>query len=143
MWQRRVERWCPRMSDHGSRVGAPPSTLVGVASTQHPTDIEGALATHQVIRLLHVVGHRFTGHTIGALWEDTRLGLGNLRSIERIAVVTDLERFRTAVRCGGWSLPAEVRLFSNAERGQAIGWVTEAAGARGVSAETTIGDITK
>jgi len=87
--------------------------------------IEGALATHEKIRLLHVIGDRFTGHTPSALWEDTRLGLANVRSIERIAVVTDLERFRALVKGARWSLPFEVKLFSNAERADAIDWISE------------------
>ena len=77
------------------------------------------------IRLLHVIGDRVEGHTVDALWEDTRLGLSNVRSIERIAVVTDLARFRALVKGAGWALPGECRLFSNAERGDAITWVSE------------------
>lgn len=84
-----------------------------------------ALAAHGQIRLLHVVGDRFTGHTPSALWEDTRIGLSNLQSIERIAVVTDLTRFRTVVKSAGWALPAELKLFSNAERTDAITWISE------------------
>ena len=87
--------------------------------------IERALVTHEKIRLLHVIGDRFTGQTAPALWEDTRLGLANLRSIERIAVVTDLQGLRALVKGGGWSLPCEVKLFSDAERAHAIDWITE------------------
>lgn len=87
--------------------------------------VERALAAHERIRLLHVVGDRFSGHTASALWEDARLGLSNVRSIERIAVVTDLAHFRALIRGAGWTLPGELKLFSNAERTDAIDWVCE------------------
>ena len=87
--------------------------------------VERALATRGTIRLLHVIGDRVEKHTIEALWEDTRLGLSNVSSIERIAVVTDVKHFRALVRGIGWTLPGELKLFSNAERGEAITWISE------------------
>lgn len=87
--------------------------------------VERARATHERIRLLHVVGDRFTGQTASANWEDLRLGLANLRSIERIAVVTDLAPFRVVVKSAGSALPGELKLFSNAERTAAIDWICE------------------
>lgn len=90
--------------------------------------VERALATHEKIRLIHILGERFTDHTAHALWEDTKLGLFHLHTFERIAVVTDLERVRALVRAAGWSLPGEMRLFSNAERREAERWVSEGIG---------------
>ncbi len=87
--------------------------------------IERARAAHEKIRLVHVLDQRLQGHTAGALWEDAKLGVTNLRSLERIAVVTDLEQIRTLVRGAAWSLPGEMRLFSNAERAEAIDWACE------------------
>ena len=87
--------------------------------------VERALASHQKIRLLHVLGDRFTGHSASALFEDAKLGLSNVRSIERIAVVTDLEHFRALVKGAGWTLPGDLKLFSNAERAEAEAWVSE------------------
>lgn len=87
--------------------------------------IEAALAGRERIRLIHVLGERVTGHTAGALLDDAKLGLSHLRSFERMAVVTDLEPVRALVRAGGWSVPGEMRLFSNAERSEAITWAGE------------------
>jgi SpoIIAA-like len=86
--------------------------------------IERALATREKIRLIHVLGERFTGFTAGGLWQDGKLGLSHATSFERIAVVTDLDTVRTLVRAGGWSVPGEMRLFSNAERDEAVAWVS-------------------
>jgi hypothetical protein len=60
--------------------------------------VERALASHPKIRLLHVLGDWFTGHSASALLEDAKLGIWNLRAIERIAVVTDKRHFRAAVK---------------------------------------------
>jgi hypothetical protein len=89
------------------------------------TAVERALASHQKIRLLHVLGDRLTGHSASALLEDAKLGLSNVRSIERIAVVTDIAHFRALVKGARWTLPGELKLFSNAERAEAEAWLSE------------------
>jgi hypothetical protein len=86
--------------------------------------VERALSAHGKIRLVHILGDRFDGHTASALWDDAKLGL-HVRSYERIAVVTDLRHFRALVRAAGVALPVDVRLFSNAERREAEAWVSE------------------
>ena len=86
--------------------------------------VERALATHEKIRLIHVLGERLTRHTASALWDDARIGLAHARKFERIAVVTDLERFRAPLKAGAWAVPCELRLFSNAERADAEAWIS-------------------
>ena len=87
--------------------------------------VKQALAGHETIRLLHVVGDRFTGHSASALLEDSKIGLANVRSIERIAVVTDVGHFRALMKTAGWAFPGDLKLFSNAERADAEAWVSE------------------
>ncbi len=87
--------------------------------------IESAFAAHEKIRLIHVLGDRFTGFTAGGIWQDGKLGLSHVFSFERIAVVTDLDSVRTLVKGGGWTIPGEIRLFSNAERDAAVTWAVE------------------
>ena len=87
--------------------------------------VERALERHGKIRLLHVLDDRFTGYTAGGMWDDAKLGLAHPRSLERIAVVTDHRRIRRLVKAAGWSVPGEMRLFSNAERAEAEAWVSE------------------
>ena len=117
------------------RIEGLPDAVVGLEAVGEVTSddyervaspaIERARAAHQKIRLVHVLGERLRSHTAGALWEDTKLGVTNLRSFERIAVVTDVERIRTLVKGAAWSLPGEMRLFSNAGRAEAIDWACE------------------
>lgn len=87
--------------------------------------VERAAASHDKIRLLHVLGDRLTGHSAAAVVQDAKLGLANVRSIERIAVVTDIGRFRALVKAAGWTLPGELKLFENAERAEAEAWISE------------------
>jgi hypothetical protein len=87
--------------------------------------VERALAKHGRVRLLHVLGDRYTGSTLGGVWDDAKLGLSNVFSWERIAVVTDLRHVRALVKGAGWSIPGEIRLFSNADVAQAEIWVSE------------------
>ena len=90
--------------------------------------VKHALERHPKIRLIHVLDDRFTGYTPGGGWQDALIGLAHPRSFERIAVVTDLESIRRLVKVAGWSIPGELRLFSNREREQAQSWVSEGLG---------------
>jgi hypothetical protein len=76
------------------------------------------------VRLLYVLGDRFTGYTAGAMWDDTKLGLAHPFSWERVAVVTDVEHLRATVRGFGWLIPGEVKLFSTSELEDAKAWVS-------------------
>jgi SpoIIAA-like len=90
--------------------------------------VEQALAGREEIRLLHVIGDRFEGHSVPALWQDARLGLAHVRSIGRIAVVTDAGRFRRLAKGAGWTLPGDLKVFANAERDEAVEWLSEGLG---------------
>ena len=100
-----------------------------VDSTDYKTiatpEVKRALERHPKIRLIHVLDDRFTGYTAGGAWQDALIGLAHPRSFERIAVVSDSESIRRLVKLGGWSIPGELRLFSNHERAQAEAWASE------------------
>ena len=87
--------------------------------------IDRALEGHDRIRLVHILGERLGGHTAGAVWDDTKLGLKHVRSFERVAVVTDLGTVRDLAKGAGWSIPGELKVFSNAERAEALAWIGE------------------
>jgi len=85
--------------------------------------VEAALESHGKIRLLYVLGERFEGISAGAAWEDSKLGLEHLRGWERLAVVTDVDWIGHAIKAVGWMIPADVRVFPTAGRGDAEAWV--------------------
>jgi hypothetical protein len=76
------------------------------------------------VRLLYVLGHELPDYTAGAAWEDAKLGLGHLRSWERIAIVGDADWLRHAVHGFGWLMPGEVKVFALEELDSAREWVT-------------------
>ncbi len=96
--------------------------------------INEALSTHEKIRLIHVLGDRFDNFSVGGMWEDGKFGLSHAFSFERIAVVTDRDSVRKLVKAGGWTVPGEIRLFSNAERDAAFAWASAELGLEAPSA---------
>jgi hypothetical protein len=76
------------------------------------------------VRLLYVLGHEVPDYTAGAAWEDAKLGLGHLRSWERIAIVGDADWLRHAVHGLGWLMPGEIKVFALEELDSARAWVT-------------------
>jgi hypothetical protein len=93
------------------------------SSVAYPA-VEDALARHKKISLLHVLGERFTGYEAGGGWADAKLGVLHAFSFKRIAVVTDLDHVRKQVKRVGWAIPGEMKLFSNAQRTEALAWVS-------------------
>ena len=89
------------------------------------SELKRAREGHEKVRLLHVIGDRYTDTSIGGMREDVKLLLAHLTSLERVAVVTDLEYLRLMVKGAGWSVPGEMKLFTNAERAEAEAWVSE------------------
>ena len=113
-----------------------PENVVGVEATGHveaddyreviAPALERALAGNDKVRLLAVLGDGFEGYSAGAAWEDAKMGIGHWGAWERMAIVTDRDLFRDAIKAIGWMLPGEVRVFPLAEREQAAAWVSVA-----------------
>jgi hypothetical protein len=102
---------------------------VGEVSASDYTDVmdpavDAALAKHDKIRLVYVLGDEFTGYSGGAMWQDTKVGMSHFTSFEKIAMVTDHSAYRNGVKAFGWLIPGEVREYPLAEREAAIAWVT-------------------
>jgi SpoIIAA-like len=85
--------------------------------------IEAARDADGKVRLLYVLGHDFPDYSAGAAWEDAKLGLGHLRSWERIAIVSDADWLHRAIHGLGWLMPGEVRIFRVGELDAAREWV--------------------
>jgi hypothetical protein len=82
------------------------------------------LEAHPKIRYVYVLGEEFDGWTLGAMWEDAKLGGGDLRKWEKIAVVTDKDWVRHAVQGFGWMIPGDVKVFSLVELDDAKAWAS-------------------
>ncbi len=80
------------------------------------------------MRLLFEIDAGF-GMDAGAVIEDAKtglkLGLGQMKSWKRTAIVTDVGWIRKAIKAFGFMAPGELRVFAPAELGAAKVWVAE------------------
>ena len=111
-----------------------PANVLGVEAvgTVTDTDYEHVLIpavrarrdAHEKLRFLYVLGDEFDGWSMGALWEDTKLGLESARAWEKIAIVSDSDTVHHAVKALGWMIPGDVKVFDDDELDDAKEWVT-------------------
>jgi SpoIIAA-like len=71
-----------------------------------------------------IVIPEFEGMSSSALWQDLKIGMSHLRGWKRVAVVTDIDWITHVTQFFGWMTPGDVKVFSLADRAQAIDWVT-------------------
>lgn len=102
-------------------------TEADYADTLTPA-LDAAMAAHDRVRMLVVVGPEFQGFTAGAAWADTKLGLRHWSGFDRIAVVSDLDWLETAVKVVGFAFPGPVDAFEMDELDDARRWLTESLG---------------
>jgi SpoIIAA-like len=96
--------------------------------------IDQTRRTGSRMRLLYQFGPGFECITPGALWADTRLGLGYVRLLDGCAVVSDIGWIRTPTRAIGKWMPCPVRVYRNNERNDAVAWLTSLAEGADVAA---------
>jgi hypothetical protein len=87
--------------------------------------VEAALKREQKLNIYCQVDSDFTGLELAALWDDLKVGLGNLRRWQRIAVVTDIAWIGNALNVFGFLKPGQVRVFSLSEADQARAWIAK------------------
>ncbi len=84
------------------------------------------LFSHQgKIRFLYHLGEDFTGFQAAAMWDDLKLGLKHFTGWEKMAIVSDIEWIRTAIKIFGLGIPGHVRVFHNSELAEATQWISE------------------
>jgi hypothetical protein len=59
------------------------------------------------------------------MWEDVKLGLKHLPGWERIAIVSDIEWIRAAIKIFRLLIPGHVRVFHNNELAEVTRWISE------------------
>lgn len=87
--------------------------------------VDAAVAAHDRVRLLYILGNDFDGYSGGAMWQDTKVGVAHWSKWEKIALVTDHTVYADGVRAFSWMVPGEVRVFSTADLDDAKSWVAE------------------
>ena len=87
--------------------------------------VEAFFARRKKARFLYHLGEAFSGFRPAALWDDAKLSFKHIGGWERVAIVTDVEWLRNAVRIFGVANPTNVRAFHNHEYADAKRWVSE------------------
>lgn len=87
--------------------------------------VEALFSRQSKVRFLYHLGEAFSGFESAAMWDDTKLGLKHLAGWEKVALVSDVEWVRAAVKVFGLAIPGQVRVFHNRELAQATRWVAE------------------
>ena len=87
--------------------------------------VEAKRQAQEKIRLLYVFGEEFDGDTLGAMWNDAKLGLKDFRAWEKIALVSDEDWVENGVKALGWMVPGDVRVFGLDEFDEAQEWVAD------------------
>jgi len=86
---------------------------------------EELFSRREKVRFLYHLGEDFTGFEAAAMWDDTKLGMKHLQGWERMAIVSDIEWVRAAVKVFGLVIPGHVRVFHNNELDEAKRWISE------------------
>lgn len=86
--------------------------------------VERTLQKHAKARLFYRVGSEFEAIDPGAVFEDMKVGFEHLSRWERIAVVTDIEWIRLAIRAFAFLLPGQVKFFPLSQDAEARRWIS-------------------
>lgn len=87
--------------------------------------VEALFSRQDKVRFLYHLGEEFSGFEAGAVWDDAKLGLKHLAGWEKMAVVSDVDWIRTALKVFGIAIPGHVRVFHDRELEEAKRWITE------------------
>ena len=87
--------------------------------------VEELFSHQKKIRFLYHLGEDFTRFEAAAMWDDAKLGLKHFTGWERMAVVSDIDWIRTAIKIFGLGIPGHVRVFRNCELAEATQWISE------------------
>jgi hypothetical protein len=87
--------------------------------------VEALFSRRSKACFLYHLGDEFSGFEAAALWDDAKVGLKHLAGWERLAVVSDVEWIRAAVKVFAVAMPGEIRVFHDRELAEATRWVSE------------------
>lgn len=91
--------------------------------------IDAALAGADSLRMLVVMNANIGDFTMGALWDDARLGIRRWGGFDRIAIVTGNTAMARLVRGFSIFLPCPVQVFPKYSEDEARLWLFESLGA--------------
>lgn len=85
--------------------------------------IEEKLKRHEKLKLFFKLGAEFESYSMGAAWDDLRLGLKHPLSFAKCALVTDIDWLRRGSKVLGPLMPMELMVFHISEEMTATAWI--------------------
>jgi hypothetical protein len=85
--------------------------------------IEAAAQANETLRLLYVIPNDCTGFSAESMWDDTKVVVGHVKQLEKVALVSDQGWLRDATRLLGQLVPGELKAFPMEEEASAGAWV--------------------
>jgi len=77
------------------------------------------------LRFLYVVTTGLDHYTVGAMWDDIKLGFQHFNQWYKIAIVTDKKLIETMTKFFSFAVPAHVKVFHSDQLAAATHWVSE------------------
>ena len=88
--------------------------------------LDAAIAEHQKVNLVFVLGEEFERYSLGAMWQDARLE-GKPHDVwGRIALVTDRALIAEIIHGVGFLFPGELKTYPIASLEDAVAWAADA-----------------
>ena len=85
--------------------------------------VERKLREHQKIGLLYYLGSEFTGFKLGAMWDDTKLGMKHLSAWNGVALMSNHKMVNAFAKLFGYMFPCEYHVFKNSQFEEAKKWI--------------------
>ncbi len=76
-----------------------------------------------MVRTLFLLGERFDSYSMAAMWDDASWGTRHIKSVERMACITDSKMIQGATRLFAPLLPCDVHVFPVSELAAAKEWI--------------------
>lgn len=87
--------------------------------------INEKLKSFSKIGILYHIGNDFEKYSVKAVFDDMKIGFTNMRSFERIAVVTDLNWIINGIQLFHFIFPWKIKIFKNSELEAAKEWTSK------------------
>ena len=87
--------------------------------------LEEKLKKFDKINMLYHVGEDFKSYELKAMYDDAKVGFKFLNRWNKIAVVSDVEWIVNGVKFFAFSIPGEIKIFSNDEIESARKWLSQ------------------
>lgn len=86
--------------------------------------VDSRLKQYSKINIFYHLGPKFSGFSIGAIWDDAKLAIDHYKSWNKIAIVTDKTWIKLASDVFQFAIPCQLKVFSNKKYDKAEVWIT-------------------